>query len=141
MDFLTFLVNTTTQAPAGTKEAVVDTATGAATAGTPTGTIVSLGLYAVFFVGVMFFMVIRPQKKREKKMKEMMTNIRTGDSVMTNSGMYGKIVDVTEDCFIIEFGTNRGIRIPVQKSEVAGVREPNLSSKKYDEITTTEETK
>jgi len=140
LDFLTFLVKTTTQAPAGTTQAVADTATGAA-AGTPTGTIVSLGLYAVFFVGVMFFMVIRPQKKREKKMKEIMTNIRTGDSVMTNSGMYGKIVDVTEDCFIIEFGTNRGIRIPVQKSEVAGVREPNLSSKKYDEITTTEETK
>lgn len=141
MNFLVFLTNTVTQAPTGTTQAAADTAATPGLASTPVGTIVSLALYAVFFIGVMWFMVIRPQKTREKKMKEMMTNIRPGDSVMTNSGLYGKVVDVTEECFIIEFGTNRGIRIPVQKSEVAGIKEPNLSVKRYDDVQQVEENK
>jgi len=75
----------------------------------------------------MYFLMFRGPKKREKKMKEMQASIRTGDNVVVTGGMFGKIADVGEDCFIVEFGQNRGIRIPVLKSDVLGIREPKLT--------------
>jgi preprotein translocase subunit YajC len=60
-------------------------------------------------------------------MKEMQATIGKDDNVITNSGLFGRVVDVGEDCFIVEFGTNRGIRIPVLKSEVAGIRDPKMT--------------
>ena len=76
---------------------------------------------------VMYLLMFRPQRKREKERKEMQSNITTGDNVVTNAGLFGRIADVGEDCFIIEFGTNRGIRIPILKSEVAGIRNPKMT--------------
>jgi preprotein translocase subunit YajC len=77
-------------------------------------------IYAGIFVGA-YFLLMRPQRKREKKMKELQSTIKTGDDVITSGGFFGRVADVGEDCFIIEFGTNRGIRIPVQKSDVLGI--------------------
>jgi len=76
---------------------------------------------------VMYLLMFRPQRKREKAMKEMQSNITTGDNIVTNAGLFGRIADVGEDCFIVEFGTNRGIRIPVLKSEVVGIRAPKMT--------------
>lgn len=138
MNFLALITGTITQPPAAGEVATqaVNAATNAAGATGAAGGgfmgIVSFILYMVFIVGVMWVLVIRPQKKREKKLKETITNIRPGDSILTNAGFYGKVVDVTEGCFVVEFGTNRGIRIPVEKSEVAGIKEPNLTVKRYD---------
>jgi len=75
----------------------------------------------------MYLLMFRPQRKREKKLKEMQSAITTGDNVITNAGLFGKVADVGDDCFIIEFGTNRGVRIPVLKSEVIGIREPKMT--------------
>jgi preprotein translocase subunit YajC len=75
----------------------------------------------------MYFLLMRPQRKREKKMKEMQASIKTGDDVITTGGFFGRVADIGEDCFIVEFGTNRGIRIPVQKSDVLGVRSPKTT--------------
>lgn len=141
MNFLALITGTITQPPANGEVATQVTNVVGAT-GTPAGgfmSIVSLVLYCVFIAGVMWFLVIRPNKKREKKLKETISNIRAGDSILTNAGFYGKVVDVTEGCFIVEFGTNRGIRIPVEKTEVAGIREPNLTVKKYDTPAITDE--
>ena len=84
-------------------------------------------VYFVFLFGIMWFIMVRPQKKREKAMMEMQASIKVGDMVMTNSGMYGKVVDIVNDLFIIEFGLNKGIRIPVEKASISGIKEPNLS--------------
>ena len=75
----------------------------------------------------MYLVLFRPQRKREKKMKEMQATITVGDNIVTNAGFFGKVMDVGEDCFVIEFGTNRGVRIPVAKSEVVGIRTPVLT--------------
>lgn len=135
MNFLLLLTSTITQPPAeSATQAATQAANGAAQAAGPSGpmTILTFVLYLAFILGVMWLLVIRPQKNRDKKHLEMVNGIKTGDSVVTNTGFYGKVVDVTEGCFIIEFGTNKGIRIPVEKSEVAGVKEPNLTTKRYD---------
>lgn len=134
MDFLTIL-STVTQAP-GTTASSAAAATDAATAsgGSTMSLLFSAVLYIGFFAIIMYFFIIRPQKKQEKSMQELVSSIRAGDSIVTNSGLYGKVVDVTEGCFIVEFGTSRSIRIPVDKNEVAGRKEPNLTTKKYDEV-------
>jgi preprotein translocase subunit YajC len=46
---------------------------------------------------------------------------------VTTNGLFGKIADVGEDCFVVEFGTNRGVRIPVLKTDVVAVREPKMT--------------
>ena len=83
--------------------------------------------YAGVLIVAMYFLMFRGPRRREKKMREMQAGIRTGDNVVVTGGMFGRIADVGEDCFIVEFGTNRGIRIPVLKSDVLGVREPKLT--------------
>ena len=90
-------------------------------------------LYMAVFFGIMWFFIIRPQRKREKEIAEMQSAIKVGDYVLLNSGSYGKVVDIVNDLFIIEFGLNKGVRIPVKKIAVAGVQEPNLAvGKKAD---------
>ncbi|MCL2407759.1 MAG: preprotein translocase subunit YajC [Defluviitaleaceae bacterium] len=85
----------------------------------------------IFMFGAMFlamyFLMIRPQRKREKAMREMQSGLRVGDRVLTSSGMYGKIVSVGTDAFMVEFGDNKGIRVPIRKSDVLGVKTPNMA--------------
>ena len=83
-------------------------------------------IYIALFAGL-YFLFIRPQRKREKQRREMVAAIKTGDNVVTTGGLFGKVADIGDDCFVIEFGTNKGLRIPVLKTEVLGVREPKLT--------------
>ena len=84
------------------------------------------GIWALVIVGF-YFLTIRPQRKRDKQMREMQSAINVGDNVLTSSGMYGRIAEMGEDCFLIEFGTNRGVRIPVRKTDVIGIKTPQLT--------------
>ena len=86
----------------------------------------------VLVIAGMWFLMIRPQRKREKQMKEMQQQISAGDNVLVSNGMFGKIAEVGEDCFIIEFGTNKGLRIPVLKGDVVGIREPKITPQPKD---------
>jgi preprotein translocase subunit YajC len=103
-----------------------ETAAAPAAEGGMFGSVWMLVIWGVVIVG-MYFLLMRPQRKRENKMKEMQEGIKTGDDVITAGGFFGRIADVGEDCFIVEFGTNRGIRIPVQKSDVLGIRTPKTT--------------
>ncbi|MDR1643320.1 MAG: preprotein translocase subunit YajC [Clostridiales bacterium] len=105
-------------------------ATPAADAAAATGLnpILMIVLWAAV-IGLFYFFSIRPQSKREKKLKEMQAGIKAGDNVLTTSGFFGKVSDVGDDCFIVEFGTNRGVRIPVRKSDIVGIHTPNITTK------------
>lgn len=78
-------------------------------------------VYLVLIVGFIYFLMIRPQKKEQKRMAAMLTTLEIGDSVLTSSGFYGVIIDITDDTVIVEFGNNKNCRIPMQKSSVAQV--------------------
>ena len=69
----------------------------------------------------MYFIMIRPQKKEEQKKALMLKELAVGDTVLTTSGFYGTIIDITDDTVIVEFGNNRNCRIPMQKAAVAMV--------------------
>jgi len=132
MSFVPFLLDTSTTilpSSGGTAAAPTTSAGGnifgSLAASNPVMLIV---LYCILLVGVMYFLSVRPNQKREKQMAEMRSSIAVGDSIVTNSGFFGKVVDITYECFIIEFGMNKGVRVPVVKGEVFGKREPNLSN-------------
>ena len=72
----------------------------------------------------MYFIMIRPQKKEEQKKAIMLKELAVGDTVLTTSGFYGTIIDITDDTVIVEFGNNRNCRIPMQKAAVAMVEKP-----------------
>ena len=88
----------------------------------------------------MWFILIRPQRKRQKAIDEMQSSVSVGDWVMTSGGIFGKVVDTVNDICIVEFGLNRGTRIPVQRDQIAAIKEPDLTVKKYDEDVEEEET-
>ena len=132
-----FLLEVTTKITPSDPGAAAATADAAATAATNVSWTARLMqnpamvvvVYCVILFAAMYFFSIRPTKKREQKMAQIRESIQVGDNVILNSGMFGKIADITAECFVIEFGTNKGVRIPVLKHEVFGKREPNLTNK------------
>ncbi len=78
-------------------------------------------IYIVIIVAFMYFIMIRPQKKEQKRMAAMLADMAVGDCVLTSSGFYGIVIDITDDTVIVEFGSNKNCRIPMQKSAIAQV--------------------
>ena len=78
-------------------------------------------VYMVIIFGVMYFLAIRPQKKEQKRMASLLSTMEVGDTVVTSSGFYGTVIQVSEDDCIVEFGNNRNCRIPMRKSAIAEV--------------------
>lgn len=119
-------------------EAVTEAAKAVSEAGTQaasSGGLFSTGtmgmiIYVIALVAIFYFLAIRPSRKRDKQLKDMQAAIQVGDDVVTSSGLYGKVVEISDDVITVEFGTNRGVRIPVKKSEILGNKAPNVSSEK-----------
>lgn len=72
-------------------------------------------------IGAFYFFAIRPQKKKQKAQDEMVNAIEVGDSILTTSGFYGVIIDISEDIVIVEFGSNKNCRIPMKKEAIVEV--------------------
>jgi preprotein translocase subunit YajC len=70
-------------------------------------------------------MLIRPQRKQQKKTSMMLSTLAAGDSVLTTSGFYGVVIDVMDEIVIIEFGNNKNCRIPMKKSSIVEIEKPN----------------
>lgn len=77
--------------------------------------------YIVLIFAFIYFMMIRPQKKEQKRVGAMLSALAIGDSILTTSGFYGVVIDITDDTVIVEFGNNKNCRIPMQKSAIAQV--------------------
>ena len=75
----------------------------------------SMLIYVVFIFGVVYFFGIRPQQKDKKKHEQLLS---------TSSGFYGVIIDMTDDTVIVEFGSDRHCRIPMQKQAIVQVEKP-----------------
>ena len=80
--------------------------------------------YIIFFVVLMYFIAIRPQKKQQKQLNYTLAAMEVGDSVLTTSGFYGVVLDITDDVVIVEFGNNKNCRIPMQKTAIVQVEKP-----------------
>lgn len=78
-------------------------------------------IYVVVFGGFMYFILIRPQKKQQNKIKDLIASMEVGDTVLTSSGFFGVLIDISDDTVTVEFGNNKNCRIPMQKSSIVQV--------------------
>lgn len=62
-------------------------------------------LVIVLMFAVMYFIIIRPQKKRDKLLKEMLAGLMVGDKIVTIGGIYGKIVSLKDDTLVLDVST------------------------------------
>ena len=85
-------------------------------------------VWIVVLFGIMYFMMIRPQKKEQKRTQTMLNSMEVGDSVVTTSGFYGVVIDMTEEDVIVEFGNNKNCRIPMRKQAIAEVEKADQAS-------------
>ena len=85
-------------------------------------------VWIVALFGIMYFMMIRPQKKEQKRTQTMLNSMEVGDSVVTTSGFYGVVIDMTEEDVIVEFGNNKNCRIPMRKQAIAEVEKADQAS-------------
>lgn len=81
-------------------------------------------VYAVI-IGAFYFIAIRPQKKKDKAHQAMIADVAIGDSILTTAGFYGVVIDMTDDVVIVEFGSNKNCRIPMQKAAIVEVDKAN----------------
>ena len=79
-------------------------------------------MWLVIMFGMMYFLMIRPQKKEQKKLQAMLNDLAVGDAVITTSGFYGVVIDITDDDVIVEFGNNKNCRIPMKKDAIVEVQ-------------------
>ncbi len=77
------------------------------------------------FIAVMYFVMLRPQKKEQKRVAAMLSSLEVGDVVVTTSGFYGVLIDITDEDVIVEFGSNRNCRIPMKKAAIQEVEKQN----------------
>ncbi len=79
-----------------------------------------LFLILIMFV-IMYFFMIRPQQKKEKQRQKMITELKKGDKVMTNSGMIGTIWGIKDNIIVLKF--EEDVKIEFLKSAIAGKME------------------
>lgn len=103
-------------------------ANGAGSQATGGSLVVTLVMVALW-IGVLYLIMIRPQKKQQKEMDELRDSVKPGDNIMTTGGFYGVVLDVVDDTVIVEFGNNKNCRIPMHKNAIAEVeRDEDASS-------------
>ncbi len=73
----------------------------------------------ILIFGVMYFLLIRPQVKRQKELKKLVSSIEKGDEIITNGGLLGRVLKTTEAFLIIEVAD--GVTMVVQRNAVATV--------------------
>jgi preprotein translocase subunit YajC len=89
-----------------------DTAVTPSNSSSPISTIVMMLIFGVVF----YFLLIRPQSKKQKEHKAMMNNIQTGDEVVTNGGILGKVSKVTDQFVVLNVA--QGVEMKFQKQSI-----------------------
>lgn len=88
----------------------------------------SMLISMVVLFAFMYFFMVRPQQKEAKEKNAMIAALTVGDTVLTSSGFYGTVIDITDDTVIVEFGSNKNCRIPMQKAAIAQVEKPESAA-------------
>ena len=73
----------------------------------------------IFIFVIMYFVLFRPQKKRQQEQQRLVASLKTGDRVVTNAGIHGLIANVKETTVIVKVADN--VKIEMEKSAVTNV--------------------
>jgi preprotein translocase subunit YajC len=82
----------------------------------------SLIFFAVIF-GVMYFLMIRPQQKRAKETQRMLASLQQNDKVITNTGIYGRVISIKpdKDIVVVEIDETNHVKVEMQRSAIAAI--------------------
>jgi preprotein translocase subunit YajC len=94
-------------------------ADGAAPGGSPMDLFLPLGLT----VAIVYFLMLRPQQKRASAHQQMVEGLKKGDHVLTNAGIYGRVLEVDKKTVTLDVGSNMKLRFA--KSAVGGIEKPD----------------
>ena len=78
------------------------------------------GAPLILMFGAMYFLLIAPQRKKQKEHERMLTELKPGDEVVTSGGIYGTIASVKDDRFVVRIGENNA-KVEVGKSFISAV--------------------
>ena len=73
---------------------------------------------------IFYFLLIRPQQKQKKEHQNLLTNLKVGDNVMTNGGIYGRITGIKDDKVTLEISDK--VRVKVSRGHIAGVTKQDV---------------
>ena len=87
----------------------------------------------VFLFVIMYFLMIRPQKKKDKQVQEMRRSLSVGDEIVTIGGICGKIVKTKDDTFIIQVGADK-TKFEMMRWAVSAVTKPSTVRESVEEM-------
>ncbi len=73
----------------------------------------------IFIFVIFYFLLIRPQQKRSKEHKALLSNLKVGDTILTTGGIYGKVTGMRDDVITVEISDK--VRVKVNRGHIAGV--------------------
>lgn len=76
--------------------------------------------FVLIFV-LFYFLILRPQQKQSKKRKEMLSVLKRGDDVISSGGIYGKILNISEDD-VVTLEISKGVSIRISRSAISGTQ-------------------
>jgi len=77
-------------------------------------------IMTAIFIGIFYFLLIRPQQKKNKQVNEMRNNLQVGDNVVTIGGIHGKIIKTKDDVLTIEIGSDK-VKLQIAKWAIGNV--------------------
>lgn len=94
------------------------------------GSIYSLIILLVVFGGIFYFLLIRPQRQKQKQHEELVSDLEIGDRVVSAGGIHGKIKEVHEDTFVME--AKDGTRLEIERDSIAESEEEESTTGKEE---------
>src|ERR1700735_4802834 len=116
---------------------VTNAAAGAATAGTASTPDAAASqappawtplIYIILFVAMIYFALLRPQMQAKKQQQEKISSAKTGDKIVTSSGIHGVITNVKDSTVIVRVADN--VKLEIEKSHVDKITRPDADSEK-----------
>ena len=83
----------------------------------------------IIIFGIMYFLVIRPQSKKQREHENYLNNLKTGDKIVTQGGLMGRITNVDSNVLTLDLGA--GVRVKVMRSHILG-SQPKPDDEKSD---------
>jgi preprotein translocase subunit YajC len=81
----------------------------------------------VVLIAVFYFFIIRPQQKRDKKIKEMLAALKVGDRITTIGGIYGRITNIKDDVITLEVGVDK-IKLVIARWAIRSVEDSDVEN-------------
>lgn len=77
----------------------------------------------ILLIVIFYFLILRPQQKRQKELQKLIDNLKKGDQVITAGGLIGTITSLQNDYVVLKVGDNEATKVEVLKSAITGLRE------------------